>query len=331
MTFPFGRRRPRLVIHAGTHKTGTTSIQTAFRDHRDALRRAGVCYPDPAREPHPHLPAHNFIYRATLEGPEAMEAERARILAEFRDSGARTLLLSEEGLCLPGRPQLQDFFRPWVGEFDITVVSYLRRQDRYAESLYSQYVRENHALARQEIREFVYCDDIWARFDYPANLALWQGIGDVVAVNYEEVKGASLYAPLLKAAGLSSRFALPPATQSNVSPPAASIEVIRQLNLREIAHARPQLLSLMHESAVPGAARGHLMGAALRGEFLERLAGINRRLAEQWNIRFDDARPEEDEAPLRPEIAESLLRALALATLRLRAAHEAKTGQPGEG
>ncbi|MFP4274737.1 MAG: hypothetical protein ACLFRU_06895, partial [Paracoccaceae bacterium] len=274
---------------------------------------------DPAREPHPHLPAHNFIYRATLEGPEAMEAERARILAEFRDSGARTLLLSEEGLCLPGRPQLQDFFRPWLGQFDITVVSYLRRQDRYAESLYSQYVRENHVLARKRIGDFINSKDIWARFDYPANLALWEGIGEVIAVNYEEMKGETLHAPLLEAAGLPADFAIAPASQSNVSPPAEAIEVIRQMNLRKIDHSGPQLLALMHDSAVPGAARGHLLGARLRSEFLERVAGFNRVLAENWNIRFDDIRPEEPEASLHPKIADTHLRALALATLRLEA------------
>ena len=36
----------RLILHAGTHKTGTTSIQKVLADNRDWLRERGLIYPD---------------------------------------------------------------------------------------------------------------------------------------------------------------------------------------------------------------------------------------------------------------------------------------------
>jgi hypothetical protein len=36
---------PRLVIHVGPHKTGTTSVQSTLHANRQALLRQGVLYP----------------------------------------------------------------------------------------------------------------------------------------------------------------------------------------------------------------------------------------------------------------------------------------------
>ena len=36
----------RLILHAGTHKTGTTSIQKVLADNREWLRERGLIYPD---------------------------------------------------------------------------------------------------------------------------------------------------------------------------------------------------------------------------------------------------------------------------------------------
>jgi hypothetical protein len=59
----FGRRRPRLVLHAGIHKTGTTSIQKALRDSGEADRARGLFYPYPEHitrtKPH-HRFAHGL-------------------------------------------------------------------------------------------------------------------------------------------------------------------------------------------------------------------------------------------------------------------------------
>src|SRR5262245_58282564 len=35
----------RVLLHCGQGKTGSTALQVALSEHRDALRRRGVCYP----------------------------------------------------------------------------------------------------------------------------------------------------------------------------------------------------------------------------------------------------------------------------------------------
>ena len=59
----FSRRRPRLVLHAGIHKTGTTSIQRALRENRESDRARGLFYPFPehlgSKTPH-HRFAHGL-------------------------------------------------------------------------------------------------------------------------------------------------------------------------------------------------------------------------------------------------------------------------------
>ncbi|ETA50657.1 hypothetical protein [Ponticoccus alexandrii] len=306
------RGRPRLVLHVGTHKTGTTAIQTTLRDNRAALARAGLCYPDPAREPHPHLPAHNFIYRATLNGAEAMAAERDRIMAEFRASGADHLILSEEGLSLP-RDVLQDFFVPWSQDFDFEIVCFLRRQDRYAESLFSQYVRENKPIAHGTIEAFLAAPEIAERLDYDTNLQRWDGFGPVHAVNYDLLKGTELCKPILAAAGTSVR--LSPSPQSNVSPPAGVIEVIRHMNRQGLDYAlRPLVARLRSDppEVLQGLfARRSMMGSVLRAEFMSGLAGVNARLADNRGVVFPADMPDEPEGAFHTDLDPDLVAKLA--------------------
>jgi hypothetical protein len=38
--------QPRLIIHAGFHKSGTTALQESFNSQKIELRQSGVIYPD---------------------------------------------------------------------------------------------------------------------------------------------------------------------------------------------------------------------------------------------------------------------------------------------
>ncbi|MDN5788266.1 hypothetical protein [Pseudorhodobacter sp.] len=312
------KARPRLVLHVGTHKTGTTSIQLALRDNRATLLKAGICYPDPGRDPHPDLPAHNFIYRATLDGPEVMAAERALIWEEFRASRANCLILSEEGLSLP-RDKLQAFFEPWKDVFDISIVCYLRRQDRYAESLYSQYVREGKDIALGTIESFLEVPMIAARFAYHRNLTRWDSFGPVHAVNYDLLKSDALHRPILDAAAPGQTLKIAPPPQANVSPPAGAIEVIRQINRLGLDYALWPLVTRLRrappEALVPMLSRRGMMGFSLRQRFMAGLAPANQTLAEARGVVFSPDMPDEPATPFHVDIPEALIRDLAAASL----------------
>lgn len=85
---------PRLVLHVGPHKTGSTSIQSACAANRDRLRRDGVLYPS--------FPGATFVDShsdaAFLLGGREREFD-TWLLAAWRQAGAEgcdMLLLSSE-------------------------------------------------------------------------------------------------------------------------------------------------------------------------------------------------------------------------------------------
>jgi hypothetical protein len=81
----------RLVIHAGTVKTGTTYLQKTFYENRAVLERHGVSYPF-VFPPDLHLPRYtnaHFLYNRTRDA----EARKAILSAP-----GRTVLISEEGI-----------------------------------------------------------------------------------------------------------------------------------------------------------------------------------------------------------------------------------------
>lgn len=309
------RGRPRLVLHIGTHKTGTTSIQSALRESRETLRAARICYPDPDREPFAELPAHNFIYAAMMAGPQAMAAERARIMAEFRDARSDCLILSEECLSLP-LDEIREFFDPWRETFDFTIVCFLRRQDRYAESLFSQYVRERRDIAAGTIADFLTVPKIAARFDYDTNLRRWDDFGPVHAVNYDALKGDMLHVPVLQAAR--TGLAIAPSPQTNVSPRPGMVEIIRHMNRAGLDYDLDAFLK--HVRADPPdavkelLARRGMMGSTLRRSFMAGLEEANRRLAQNRQVVFADTMPDEPEQMFHTDLDPTLVAELAAIT-----------------
>jgi hypothetical protein len=127
-------RRVRIILHAGLHKSGTTSLQTswnaAYSDHPE------VWYP---RRGDGRPPGHHDLVRPLLRAfgedgaPDLVAARLAHtlrgrsgetladVIAQARDRGARTLLVSTENLdraTEADRPVLQDV----LGGEDVTLV-----------------------------------------------------------------------------------------------------------------------------------------------------------------------------------------------------------------
>lgn len=102
-------KKNKLIIHIGTHKTGTTSIQNALYASKEELKKAGFLYAKTDREPHPRLHKHCSIYFAASSGDALADLERQTLFEEFQNSGCHTMILSEEGLSMNKR-QLALFF-----------------------------------------------------------------------------------------------------------------------------------------------------------------------------------------------------------------------------
>ena len=165
------------VIHMGAAKTGSSTLQEFFHLNRGRLRDAGVFYPrSPGTKQHGLL-AEACIDPAREPDPDAAERRNRAFREAFakeiaRDArGMDSLLVSSEllhaRLWNAGEiERLKALLEPWCSSWRI--VFYMRRQDRYATSLHSTYLRrggESDALLETlNPHHFMYGHilDLWA-------------------------------------------------------------------------------------------------------------------------------------------------------------------------
>jgi len=82
----------RLVLHIGSHKTGSTAIQRSLRDATDLLLERGILYPRTGRSGVGHAQLANELVNTS--GPLTAIPSHLGLIEEVRVSRPRTLLLS---------------------------------------------------------------------------------------------------------------------------------------------------------------------------------------------------------------------------------------------
>lgn len=131
----------RLILHAGSPKTGTTSLQVFLDAHREPLRRQGILYPRAGlggmRDPK-HQWFHHFIH------PNLDEPRFARHFADALDEGdgeTCAMLLSTEAIFNHwydyGR-DARDLLRMLGCYFDVACILWLREPVSFFRSYYVQ-------------------------------------------------------------------------------------------------------------------------------------------------------------------------------------------------
>jgi len=134
-----------VVLHVGTHKTGTTSIQKMVAANEDHFRAEGLCYPLTTRVGAGH---HNLAWE--LLGDERYEPAAgsfADLLAELREEEPPRVLLSAEGFeYLYEHPAAARRLKEGLESagYRVEVVLVLREVPSYLESLY--YELTKHGL-----------------------------------------------------------------------------------------------------------------------------------------------------------------------------------------
>ena len=88
----------RLILHAGTPKTGTTSLQFHLDENRPMLQSRGILYPTiPGKTPAP-VPKHQWLIDCLLSGNETrLAGEMNSVLGELTPD-TNTIILSTEGI-----------------------------------------------------------------------------------------------------------------------------------------------------------------------------------------------------------------------------------------
>ena len=166
-----------LVLHIGTHKTGTSALQTYLSRHPEALEHAGARYVQSARSAGK---AHHELPWA-IRGKHGAEMSAWQDLRAELDANSRVEnIVSSEGFWFSDPAAVKAELQ---GVRDVRIVMYLRRQDKYLQSLYKQAVTGGRKTAFSD-----WLDRSRARGDYLAVVERWAaqfGAGNLVVRSYE--------------------------------------------------------------------------------------------------------------------------------------------------
>lgn len=290
-----------VVLHIGSGKTGTSTIQRVLRRNTDALRGAGYLYPRA-----PGLPRHTQLglyvrpddelvkhpdwLRDDYDDPTTFRRQLRRSLdREVSRKAPSGLVFSDEGLFSAGDRAIARM-RELLGQYggEVRLVVYLRRQDDHLISRYQQVVKMGETTPLSTWMQ----QDWSGTYDYHQRLSWWQELQpDVFVVRRferERMVDGSLVADFLDAAAIPLQESALSHTESrNESLGAEAIEMLRILNLYRVQHEgeRPGLFG-SHEHVVK--LRGVDTGPVLTlpapdlERFMARWAPTNERVAREF-------------------------------------------------
>lgn len=135
----------KLIIHAGTPKTGTTSLQTYLDKRQRKLRGKGILYPHNLEKlQHPTAPKHQWFEKNLVTTHLAYFLENFKnIIAQVKED-THTIILSSEGIynCWWDFPEAS---KAILGElralFETEIWVWFREPIAFIESYYKQCIR----------------------------------------------------------------------------------------------------------------------------------------------------------------------------------------------
>ncbi|MEL6550239.1 MAG: hypothetical protein AAFQ54_08320 [Pseudomonadota bacterium] len=129
----------RLILHLGTPKTGTTSLQNVLVAEEDALAGAGLRYVKTCRA----AINHNRLVMQLSKGGSTADRVTRRLHREIAGAQEPSILISTEiGYGIRPTQMLFTALGDWAGSAEIIV--YVRRQDLLLEAMAKQKLKSGH-------------------------------------------------------------------------------------------------------------------------------------------------------------------------------------------
>lgn len=294
------QQKPRLIIHIGATKTGSTTIQHFLEKNRAALLRAGVYIPEVGlfwQETRPHKQAgHAQFVPEIMKGKNKLK-QHLQATQALCDGKIHTVILSSEAYFLNDNAiQLARYF----SQYDVEMITYLRRQDDWANSQYAEFVAGG-AVGRvdQPIDEWLKTDKTRNRLNYYAKIKLWETVVDRSKIHIgiydrKTLKDGDIISDFLRLAQLGDHSDLPrPATREENRFPfgTAHVNLIRRLNKSDwsdrgayfnfIEEAGRRVAKARELSGLP-AAKVNLLDHRQRRAIMESVATTNAMLAQEF-------------------------------------------------
>ncbi|PTQ74994.1 hypothetical protein [Celeribacter persicus] len=272
----------RFILHIGTHKTGTTSIQKGLSLNRALLEKRGIFYPSydliGFRDHYAHLGIVNAFSKAHKQ------MTRADAIRFFEEVARRSVdydvtIISAEPFFrhvgfgangevrkVPGRaeaywPARMDYIRDVKAHLPVDgveVVMVVRRQVEYGMSLYQEHVKTSRYSGDFQ----TFRNQFWHRFDYLRQARAWDAVFHKLHVlRFEDLIGhADILLKFGEALGVPLE-GLKPAPLSNVALPPDMVILKRML----------------HAAAVNEVDMRHRMDRLLTGDLGRKLQALPKR------------------------------------------------------
>lgn len=226
----------RAVLHLGTYKTGTSSLQNMLHANRDLLRANGVLYPASCLKIEPKLGIrHSPLIFGFMSGKQKIFPDA--LAKEIADSGCETVIFSAEPWSAPmHQSQLTRFVCALeeAGFDDIQGIILFRNLADYHVSHYREFTvnQKNAAPYRDYVRRPV------GLFDYLFLLQTYRGLfgNGLRVLPYDHISDSC--AAIFDSLGLRTLFdTLEPTPKANVKKlDALDIEAIRCSNALKRDH-----------------------------------------------------------------------------------------------
>lgn len=239
-----------LIIHAGTPKTGTTSLQTYLDKKQRRLRGKGILYPHNLEKlQHPTAPKHQWFEKNLVTAHAGHFLENFKnIIAQVKDD-THTIILSSEGIYNHWW-DFPDESKALLGElsklFDTQVWVWFREPLVFIESYYKQCIRnprvEGNPCYGKDLSFAEMLDIEWfaKHLDYQGFVTQCQtlfGEKGVLVFKYD----GDMVQEVIQKLGLATPHDSPTPRQ-NISLNSASIALLRTINQYDIKAKNKALL-----------------------------------------------------------------------------------------
>lgn len=237
-----------IYLHVGVGKTGTTTLQVFLENHRKELARHGLTVAAaPKSRNHRALAMYALDYNVIDNARKAKRLTTSEAIADFRAdlrervaaesatlSADATIVFTSEQLTRVSRPsefaRLKDLLALY-GTHEIKIIAYLRRQDQYYASSYSQYIKGGQDLDMRPSGKLV-AESV---YDYLAFLNGWaESFGDenliVRVFERSQLKDGDVIADFFEALNIEVPAGLDRPARQNESLDINTVQYLRMLN-----------------------------------------------------------------------------------------------------
>ena len=283
-----------VVLHIGTGKTGTSTIQNALYVSRSLLKKHNVDYARCCRVQVDHFGEAIVAHYKLAEIIQNRADEELKAFREYiNDSPLETIIFSCENLYHHLGEKEVELLASLLHGCRVTIVCYVRRQDLYIESAYKQQVKVgvakvnvNGFLARHTDKNHL--SQVHA--NYYRMLMPWdQHFGtEAITVRVFDPQcfiNGRLLDDFLDAAGIGD-ISLPDVTGSkaNVAMPSELIQVVRVFNALKLIPRAEHQSFVEHLRAQFDFADYPLVSPEIRQQVLENYEQTNNQLFERFNV-----------------------------------------------